>query len=203
MGNINLFVDDEDMAAAEAASQFSFEVPPDAVSKGNLKDLNDSKAQALWIQHLEIVESKMYEDTAKDKDGNTYPCIVAEVKFQVPSNGMRVIAGQAVPDPNAGRSMTQWFRIVPAAMKNKAHPKYKANNFANGKLLGIARSIWGTAVIPHGVKTDLANFFDPAAPGTNAAVVGGTVVTNLRQNRYEGKLRDELTDFVPKELQVV
>jgi hypothetical protein len=201
MGNINLFVDDEDMAAAEAASQFTFEVPLDAVTKGNLKDLNDDKAQALWVQRLEVIESKMYEDTAKDKDGNTYPCVVAEAKFQVPANGMRVVAGQAVADPNAGRSITQWFRIVPSAMKNRAHPKYKANNFANGKLLGIARSIWGTAVIPHGVRTDLAQFFDTAGPGQSAAVVGGTVVVNVRQNRYEGRLRDELTDFVPKELQ--
>lgn len=200
MGNINLFVDDEDVDAADAASQWTFEVPPDAVRKGNLKDIADDKARAEWVQRLQIVASKMTEDVT-EKDGTKYPCVVAEVQFQVPADAQRKSGEGYGPDPNAGRKMTQWYRIVPSAMKNPQHPKFKANNFAYGKLLGIARSAYGTSVIPRGVKTDLATFFDSPGDGQTPVIVGQSIVANIRQSRYEGKLRDEFTDLIPLELQ--
>lgn len=194
MPEINLFVDSDDVAAAQAAGQFTFMVPSDAVKRGNLDDPNDDKAFAKWIQRLEVIESKWYEDTTKaGANGQTYPCIVAEVKFQVAPDAQR---SNGEPDPNAGKTHTVWYRVVSAAMKEKLHPKYRANNFALGRMNGLVRAIWGTAAFPHGAKTNLANFY----AGTPAPVVGKTIVANVKANRYEGERKDELTDFVPQEL---
>lgn len=193
---VDLFLDDDDCAAADSAGQFLFVLPDDAVKRGNLADLHDDKAKASWIQNFEVVESKMYEDTAKDGDGNTYDAICVEVKFQVPGGASRP---DGSPDPNAGKTQTAWYRVVKAALKNKQHPKYKANNFNIARLHGILRSIWGTDVIPHGVRVNLADFFY-GEDGTAPAVVAQKVVANVRQSKYEGKRRDELTDFVPLEL---
>ena len=197
MSNINLFVDEDDIQAADAASQFTFAVPGDAVRRGNLDDPNDDKARATWVQKLQIVESKWYEDTTKDKQGNTYPCIVAEVGYQVPPDALR----GAEPDLNAGRNHRAWYRIVPSAMKNKMHPKYKANNFNLGRLHGVVRSIWGSGALPKGTRVDLSLFFGPKAGDAPAEVVGKFVVATMEGSRYEGKRKDELTDFVPQELQ--
>jgi hypothetical protein len=192
MGTINLFVDDDDVQAADAASQFCFEPPKDAVRRGNLDDPNDDKARATWVQRLQVTEARWYEDTAKDKTGNTYPCIVAEVSFQTPPDARR----GAEPDPNAGRSHRAWYRIVPAAMKEKQHPKYKSNNFNLGRMHGIIRSVWGSNALPKGTRVDLSKFFD----GQPAPIVGKMIVCTMEGSRYEGKRKDELTDFVPLEL---
>lgn len=163
MGRVDFFLDDDDISAANAAGQFTFEVPADAATRGDLKDLMDEKARATWVQSLEIVESKMSDDVVRDDKGNEYPCIVAELLFQVPSDALRPKNGE--PDPNAGRQTRQWYRIVPAAQKNKQHPKYKANNFNIGRLNGIVRGIWGLEVFPHGTKVNLGEFFSGDAPG--------------------------------------
>jgi hypothetical protein len=93
---VDLFIDDEDVKAADAGNQFTLQVPDDAVQKGDPKKGNVRKE---WMQTLSIVESKWYEDETKDKDGNTYKCVTAELRFEVPSDATR--KGKA--DPNAGR----------------------------------------------------------------------------------------------------
>jgi hypothetical protein len=155
----------------------------------------DEKARATWVQSLEIVESKMSDDVVRDDKGNEYSCLVAELLFQVPSDALRPKTGEV--DPNAGKQTRQWYRIVPAAQKNKQHPKYKANNFNIGRLNGIVRGIWGAEVFPHGAKVNLGEFFSGDAP----AVVGQKVVALVQQSRYNAKLKDELQDFIPPELQ--
>ena len=197
MAQVDLWLDDDDIAAANAAGKFTFTVPDDAVKRGNLDDPNDDKAKAMWVQSLEIVEAKMYEDEARDKDGNTYPAICAEVKFQVPPDALR---STGEPDPNAGKNHMAWYRIVKAAIKNKQHPKYKANNFNLGRLNSILRSVWGSDGITHGTRVNFADFFH-ASDGQLPAVVGKTVVANVKASKYEGERKDELMDFVPLELQ--
>ena len=193
MARVDLWLDDDDVAAAQTAGQFTFQVPDDCTSRrGNLEDPNDDKAKASWTQKLEVIESKFYEDEAKDKDGHTYPAICAEVQFQVPSDAVR----KGLPDPNAGKSHRAWYRVVPAAMKNKQHSKYKANNFNLGRMNSILRGIWGTAVFPHGTKVNLGEFYG----GDSPPVVGKTVIANVRASKYEGERKDELTDFIPLEL---
>lgn len=192
---IDYFLDDDDIKDANNAGSFLFDAPSDAVVRGKKSDPNDEKYKATWIQSLEITEAKMYEDAAKDKDGNEYGAICIEVSFQVPSGAVRAKSGET--DPNAGRNHRAWYRLVGEARKNPKHPKYKANNFNTGRVLGILRSIWGTAVIPHGTNPNLGDFFgDSPAP-----VVGKTVVAHMKQSRYKGEDRDELTDFIALEMQ--
>lgn len=198
MSAIDLWLDEDDVAAANASTQFTFTPPDDAVRRGNLDDPKDDKAKATWVQSLEIVESKVYEDKTKPGSGGgeVFDAITFEVKFQVPGDARRP---SGVPDPNSGKTQTAWYRVVPAALKNKQHPKYGATNFALGKLNGILRSIWGSAVFPHGTKVNLSEFYAGQAGGP-APVVKQTVVANMRQNKYDGQKRDEFTDFVPAEL---
>lgn len=192
---VDYFLDQEDIDDANKSGQFLFDIPGDANSRGNMKDLNDDKAKATWVQVLEVVESKAYDDVAKDKKGNEYPATCFEVNFQVPANAIRPSTGE--PDPNAGRQTRAWYRLVPAAKGNKQHPKYKANNFTTAKLLGILRSIWGTDVVPHGTRPNLGEYFS----GEEPLVVGKTVVAHVQQDKYEGKPQDQLTDFIPLEMQ--
>jgi len=193
MPRVDLWLDEDDVRDAQTSGMFSFTVPEDAHVKGNIEDPRDEKAKATWTQTLEVVESKMYEDTTRDAGGNEYPSICMEVKFQVPSDALRQ---DGAADPNSGRSHTAWYRIVKAALKNKQHPKYKANNFNLSRANGMLRSIWGEAVIPHGAKVNLGDFFD----GSPAPVVGKSVIATMKASRYDGNRRDELTDFVPLEL---
>jgi hypothetical protein len=196
MAKIDMWLDETDIADGLASGRFLFEPPSDAVRRGDINDPNDDKAKASWVQRLEIVESKMYEDSTKDREGHEYPAITVEVKFQVPAESLRP-SGE--PDKNAGRYLTAWYRIVPAAMKNKQHPKFKANNFSHGKAMQILRSIWGSQTFPQGQKVNLGDFFS-ADTGVNPPVVGKMVVANILQSKYEGKPRDEISDFVPLEL---
>jgi hypothetical protein len=190
MARVDLWLDSDDIASANT-SGFNFVIPDDAVRKGNLDDPNDDKARASWSQKLSIVEAKLYEDETK-KDDTSYDCVVAEIVFQVPPDATR----GTTADPNAGKQHRVWYRVVPAAMKNKVHAKYKANNFAIGKLSGICRAIWGSKVFPHGSKINFGDYFG----GDPAAVVGQTVTANMRANKYNGERRDELTDFIPLEM---
>lgn len=192
MGKLDLWLDDEDVKDAQSSGSFLFAIPSDAARRGNFEDPNDDKAKASWVQALEITESKQYEDKAKDKDGNEYDCITFELTFQVPPNTLRPKTGE--PDPNSGKQHKAWYRIVPAAMKNKQHPKYKANNFNNGKLTGIVRAIWGSSAFPVGQKINLGDFF-----GTDA-VVNQTVIANMKARKYEGEPQNEIVDFVPREM---
>lgn len=194
---INFFVDDDDIATADESGSFAFIVPPDAAVKGNLKDPMDDKARATWVQRLEIVDCKWYEDTAKpsQKDAQERKCVCAEIKFQVPPDALRPTGS---PDPNAGKSTTQWYRLFHEAQKNKSHPRFGSHNFSLSSLNGILRSIWGTEVFPHGQKHNLGNFFGTTPP----AVTGKFVVCMVNGSRYEGKRKDELRDWVPLELQV-
>jgi hypothetical protein len=194
---VDYFLDDDDIKDADAAGRFLFDVPPDAVVRGNVKDGNDDKYKATWTQTLEVIEAKMYEDSTKDKQGNEYASVCVEVVFQVPSSAIRSQDG--LPDPNAGKQARAWYRMVPAAQRNKQHPKFKANNWALGRLLGILRSIWGAEVIPHGTRPNLGEFYS----GDQPPVVGKTVVATVKQYRYDGNLKDELTDFVELGLQGV
>lgn len=196
MAQLNYFVDDDDIATGDESGSFAFTIPPDAALKGDLKNPTDDKAKAIWVQRLEIVECKFYEDTAKptQKDSQSRKCICAEIKFQVPSNAVRPTGGA---DPNAGKSTTQWYRLFPEAKKDKSHPRYGSNNFSQGSLNGILRSIWGSNVFPHGQQHNLGNFFGTTPP----AVQGKSVVCTVTATRYDGKRKDELRDFVPLELQ--
>lgn len=194
MAQVDLWVDGDDLDEAQKSGQFVFDVPSDAVSRGNLNDPLDDKAKANWIQTMGVVESKVYDDVT-EKDGVKYPCKVIEVKMQVASDALRPKTGEA--DPNAGRTHTAWYRIVPEAFKNKMHPKYKANNFNLGKAQALLRSIWGTEAIPHGVKVNLSDFYSGVTP----PVIGQTITANMKASRYNGDRKDEITDFIPKELQ--
>lgn len=196
---LDLWLDDDDISTADQSGSFAFVPPSDAATKGNLKNPLDDKAKATWQQTMQIAESKMYEvNDIKDKKGNTYEGIVIEVVFQVAPDAVRPTTGE--PDPNAGRQQTVWYRVVPAALKNKVHPKYAANNFALGQTNGILRSIWGSNVFPKGAKVNLSEYFS-AVDGT-VAVVGQTVNCTVKQSRYSetGKLQDQFMDFVPAEL---
>lgn len=197
MARIDMWLDDDDVKEGLASGRFLLTPPNDAVKRGNLDDPKDLKARASWVQSMEVVESKMYEDSTKDKEGLTYPCVVIEVNFQIPPNALRP-TGE--PDPNAGRQLRAWYRIVPAAMKNRQHPKFKANNFAHGKAMSILRSIWGSTSFPLGTKVNLGDFYG-AEDGANPPVIGRKIVGNIEQSKYEGKPKDELTDLVPLELQ--
>jgi hypothetical protein len=202
---VDYFLDDEDIKGANESGKFLFTVPDDAVARGkrdpSAGEQPDPKFKATWTQSLEVTESKVYEDVSKDRNGNEYSATVFEVAFQVPSNSIRVINGEPQADPNAGKSHRAWYRLVPAAKGNKAHPKFKANNFNLARLLGILRSAWGTNVIPHGTRPNLGEYFSGETP----AVVGAAVVSTMKQfrNDYDGELKDELTDFVALELQGV
>jgi len=187
---VDLWLDDDDIASANASGSFHFIVPPDAVRKGNLDDPNDEKAKASWVQQLQIIESKFYED--KTKGDIPLECVTGEVTFQVPMDASRAEG----PDPNAGKQFRVWYRVVPSAMKNKSHPKYKANNFALGKLNAICRAIWGSAVFPSGQKINLGEYFG----GDNPPVVGNKVTSNFRASKWDGERRDEITDFIPLEM---
>ncbi len=194
MANIDLWLDSDDIASANASSGFLFTPPDDAVKRGNLADPADNKARADWPQtQLNITECKWYNGTTKDSNGVEYPCVVAEVVFQVPPNALRP---DGSPDPNSGKSHRVWWRVVPGAMKKKDHPKFKANNFAIGKLSGCLRSIWGSAIFPPGSKVNYGDYFG----GDRPAVIGSTVSVGMRQSKWNGETKDELTDFVPLEL---
>lgn len=194
MSKIDLWLDDDDVRDAQASGGgFVLAIPSDAATRGNFGDPNDDKAKATWVQQFTIVECKQYEDSTKDKAGNEYPSVCHEVKFQVAPNAIRPKTGE--PDPNAGRTHTAWYRIVPKAMKNPQHAKFKANNFNNGKLTGIVRGVWGSEAIPPGVKLNLGDYF-----GTDV-LVGSTVLATVRNSKFEGEPRTELVDFVPLELQ--
>jgi hypothetical protein len=186
---VDLWLDSDDIASANQ-SGFEFQIPDDAVRKGNLDDPADEKAKASWTQKLDVVESKFYED--ETKGDNPTDCVVAEIVFQVPSNALR----GATADPNAGKQLRVWYRVVPAALKNKNHAKYKANNFAIGKLSSCARAVWGSKVFPHGAKINFGEYFG----GEPAPVVGNTVTAHLKAYKYNGNRKDEITDFIPLEL---
>jgi len=190
---VDLWLDDEDVASANTSGSFHFTIPDDAVRKGNLDDPNDDKAKASWSQRLYIIESKFYEDDAKGSKGTeSYPCITGEVTFQVPPDALR---GSAT-DPNAGKQHRVWYRVVPASMKNKTHPKFKASNYALGKLNAICRAIWGSKVFPSGERINLGEYFG----GDSPPVVGNYVLSNMRASKWDGERRDEITDFVPLEM---
>lgn len=192
MAKLDLWLDSEDVRDAQNSSSFLFTIPDDAAKRGNFEDLNDDKAKATWVQRLQITEVKMYEDKTKDKEGNEYPSICFELAFTVPPDAMRPKTGQ--PDPNAGRQHRAWYRIVQAAMKNKQHPKYKANNFANGKLTAIVRAIWGSEAFPPGQRVNLGDFF-----GTDI-LVSQFVTATMKASKYDGEPKNELVDFVPLEM---
>lgn len=193
MSKIDLWLDDDDVRDASATGGgFVFAIPSDAATRGNFADPNDDKAKATWTQVFTIIESKQYMDTTKDKQGNEYDSVCFEVKFQVAPDAVRPKTGEA--DPNAGRTHTAWYRIVPKAMKNPQHPKFKANNFNNGKLTGIVRSVWGSEAIPQGTKLNLGDYF-----GTDV-LLKSTVLATVRNSKYEGEPKTELVDFVPLEL---
>ena len=196
MSRVDLWLDDDDIAAASVSNNggFLFEIPADAVRKGNLDDPKDDKARASWTQRLQIVESKFYEDQANGEGDTKYPCITAEISFQVPPNSARP---DGTPDPNSGKQHRVWLRVVPSAMKDKQHPKYKANNFALGKLNGILRSIWGSQVFPSGVKINLGEYFG----GDTPPVIHQHIVAEMRASKWNGKRRDEVSDLVPLEMQ--
>lgn len=191
MTRVDLWLDSDDVAAANQSGGFNFTVPDDAVRKGNLEDPADDKAKASWTQKLEIVEAKLYED--ETKGDVTYDCITAEITFQVPASAVRP---DGKTDPNAGKQHRVWYRVIPAALKNKQHPKYKANNFALGKLNAICRGVWGSQVFPHGAKVNLGDYFG----GDNPPVVGKHVLTSMRASKWDGNRRDEITDIVPLEM---
>lgn len=203
MSKVDMFLDDEDIASANASQQYFFTPPSDAVTKGNLDDPRDDKARASWVQTLDVIESKLYEDQTKGE--SVHPCLTYELKLQVPAHALRP-SGEA--DPNAGRSTTFWYRMVytlapdgrKLALKDKNHPKFKANNFNLGRLNGILRSIWGSSVFPHGQRVNLADYYF-AEGGATPPVVGKKIVAYIEQSKYKNKRRDELTDFVPFELQ--
>jgi hypothetical protein len=203
MSKVDMFLDDDDIASANASQQYFFKPPSDAVLKGNLDDPGDEKARASWVQELEVVESKLYEDQTKGE--HTYPCLTYELKLQVPAHALRP-TGEA--DPNAGRSTTFWYRMVYAlapdgrklALKDKNHPKFKANSFNLGRLNGILRSIWGSSVFPSGTRVNLADYYY-AEGSAIPAVTGKKIVAYIEQSKWNGKRRDELTDFIPFELQ--
>jgi hypothetical protein len=192
MPKLDLWLDSEDVTAAQSSGSFILEAPSDAHKRGNFKDLNDDKAKESWVQRFEIVESKMYEEVVTDKKtGDEYESYTFELVFQVPPNALRP-TGE--PDINSGRQHRAWYRIVPAAMKNKQHAKYKANNFFNGKLTSIIRSIWGSAAFPPGQRVNLGDYF-----GTDV-LLKQSVVANVKNSKYEGEPKTELADFVPLEM---
>lgn len=195
MANIDLWLDSDDIASANASSGFLFTIPSDAIKRGDFNNSGDLKARADWPQHtMTITECKWYNGTTKDKDGVEYKCIVAELSFQIPPDSLRP---DGSPDPNAGRSHRVWWRIVPDAMKNKNHPKFKANNFALKQLGGCLRSIWGSAIFPTGERVNYGAYFG----GDNPSVVGQTVSAGIRQARqaWNGEIQDEISDFIPLE----
>lgn len=198
MAKIDYFLDDEDIKDVDAGSTFLFDPPSDANIRGTLKDRQDpteNKYKATWVQTLEIVEAQMKSgEKVSDDDGNEYEALLIELVFQVPANAIRTKTGEA--DPNAGRQHRAWYRLVPGARKQKDHPKYRFNNFNTSRAMGVLRSIWGSGVFPSGVQANLGEYFS----GDSPPVVGQTVTATFKQSKYDGKAKDELSDFVPLEL---
>lgn len=195
MERVDLWLDDDDIKSAHASTGFDFAIPADAVRRGDVEDPADLKGRADWAQVMTVQECKFYADQTKAPagGGETYPCVTAEISFQIASDALRP---NGEPDPNAGKQKRVWWRIVPAAMKNKQHPKYKANNFAIGRLSGLLRSIWGSTIFPPGQRVNYGEYFG----GDNPPVVGQSVSCNIQASKWNGTRQDDITEFVPREM---
>ena len=183
----DVFVTPEDITAANEASSFLFQIPVDAARKGRPEEPDGGKAS--WKQEFVIVGLKAENGELEDKKNSvTYPCLTIEVDFQVPPDAQRVLtSGEVVPDPNAGRSLKQWYRLVNAARGDKNHPKYKAYYFNLGRLKGIIMA---------------AGFEVPADGFSLKAYFGTDVLVNQRltalvdRTWFEGRAKDEVSSFL-------
>lgn len=181
---MDLFVSPEDLAEAAKASSFLFTIPDDAARKGD----PNKGGSAAWAQSFAISGVKMEAGTTKDKSGTEYPAIVVEMGFDVPVDATRAVGGSIVPDVNAGRSMKQWYYLVPEAAGNKEHPKYKAHYFALGKLKSLLSSA--------GFSVPDAGFSLKAFFGTQDILLGQKINTLMKRSWYEMKAKDEISDFI-------
>lgn len=184
----DVFVTPEDIDEANKASSFLFTVPPDAVRKGNPEK---SGGAATWSQTFSISAVTLEHGEIKDKTG-TYTGLTAQIEFTVPPGSERQLAtGEMVADPNAGRSLRQWYKLVDGAQGNKEHKKYKAFYFNLGRLKALLASAgWQ---VP-GAGFSLKQYFG------SDILIGATVNTLMKRDWYEGKPKDEISDFIAPEI---
>jgi hypothetical protein len=162
------------------SSGFLLNIPSDASVKGN--PTKPGGGTAVWAQEYEITGSAIESD---EEDPST---AIFTVVFHVPADATR---GEN-PDPNSGRDLKQWYRIVKDAIGNKSHEKYKATNFNLGRLKGLMSAC--------GFSTGGGVNFKTYFAGSEPAVVGKKVSTVTKRSWYEGKAKDEITDFISSEV---
>lgn len=174
----DLFVDSE--VLDEAAQGFLLTIPEDAAKSGN--PLRPG-GKASWGQDLTIEYSKVAPD---EKDAGV---LVFEVGFQVPASSIR---SNGNPDPNAGRSFKQWYRITRAAVSSPSHDKFKATKFNLGQLKKLLGAL-GISDLSGNVN--LGSYFGGSTP----PIVGMNLSVVMKRSWYEGKAKDEISDFISPE----
>lgn len=179
MSEFNLDLDIPQDVLDAAQTGFLFAIPSDAAVKGNPQ--KPDGGIAVWAQTLEVVASAMEQD---ENDSETVQVVV---DYQVPADAMR---GDTA-DPNAGRTLKQWYRITPAAFGNKQHKKFKGTMFNLGRLKAL---LSGAGYAPQG--GNIRPYFAGQQDGTLPFIVGKVVATTMKRSWYEGKAKDEVTDFV-------
>ena len=165
----------------EAQQGVLLTVPGDAQSKG---DPRKPGGVATWAQGRLLITESSVEPTEKDTDN-----LMFKVKFQIPPDEMR----GSGPDPNAGRDLTQTFFIHQRAVGNPSHEKFKAAKFTLGRLSALVAAC---GFEPKGSGFG-AFFAANPSTGDQPIIVGSTISAIIRRSWYEGKAKDEITDFIP------
>lgn len=176
----------EAMDAAQTG--FLLTPPKDASEKGNWRE--PGNGIATWSQVVEVTASSVGE--AKNKDGSVAQDTASfEVEFTIPADAQR---SDGTPDPNAGRSIKQWYRLCGPALKDASHQSRKGTMFNLGRLKAL--------LVAAGFEptNNIKPFFVNQEDGTLAFVVGKPVRTIMKRSWYDGKPKDEITEFLPANL---
>lgn len=182
MAKVQLLIDPETAAAANAAVSGKLLPPENAVVKGKTKK---------WMQTLEIsAATGEYKDEPFTAGDPKDPRFSFTIKFIVPPD-------VDAADPNNGRPFTQWYDVRPDAFHNPSHPRYKANNFTIGRLNALLRATGFE--IASGEVVDYGEYFS-ADEGEKSMVDSLRVIALVRE--YEdknGEMRQTIDDFLPVE----
>lgn len=117
------YVDPDLVKAVESANSFNWEVPNYANRKG---DPEKPGGEAYWNEVIEIVDSSIAVD---EQDTSQ---IVAKIK---------VVCSPVSSSPNVGAAPKMiWLRWSPEALRDKAHPNFKASNLNLDRMLGLLRA---------------------------------------------------------------
>lgn len=182
MAKVQLLIDPETAAAANAAVSGKLIAPEHAVVKGKTKK---------WMQTLEISDATGEFKTEGFNAGDPPdPRFSFTVKFTIPPD-------VDATDPNNGKPFTQWYDIRPDAFHNPAHLRYKANNFAMGRLNSLLRAVG--FILPVGEGVDYGEYFS-ADEGERSAVASMRTIALIREyDDKNGVSRQTIDEFLPVE----